>query len=267
MGTLLRLLLAGLISLFSVFTYCTSSSENPVTGEVQRVSISHEDEAMLGRQAAPEMVARHGGLSRDGAAAVVKEIGAELVESVADSLPYAFEFHLLADSKTINAFALPGGQIFVTEAMLARLKTRGQLAGVLAHEVAHVVARHGAEHLAKARLAEGLTGAAVIASYDPSNPSSAQRAQMARLVAGLVNMRFGRADELEADEWGVKLAAEAGYDPHALLDVMDVLEQASSGGRPPEFFSTHPNPENRRQRIAQAISALYPDGLPAGLEP
>ena len=267
MGTLIRLLLAGVISLISVFSYCSQSSDNPVTGEKQRVSITYEEEALLGRQAAGQMAERFGGISVDPAGQAVKEVGAELVQSVAKELPYSFEFHLLADRETVNAFALPGGQVFLTEGLLAQLKTRGQLAGVLAHEVAHVVARHGAERLAKQQLTQGLTGAAVLASYDPSNPSSAQRAQMSQLVAGLMSMRYGRADELEADEWGVKLSTEAGYDPRALVDVMDILEKASARGYTPELFSTHPNPENRRQRISEAITALYPQGLPKDLEP
>src|SRR5690606_28127547 len=118
-----------------------------------------------------------------------------------------FEFHVLADQQTINAFALPGGQVFVTEGLLQLLETEGELAGVLAHEIFHVVGRHSAEQVARAQLAEGLTGAAVIAAYDPNDPSSAQSAQVALLVGQVVNMRFGREDELESDHEGVSYMA------------------------------------------------------------
>src|SRR5690606_26163857 len=141
-----------------------------------------------------------------------------------------------------NAFALPGGQVFITAALLSRLRSEGQVAGVLGHEIGHVVARHGAEHMAKARLTQGLTGAAVLATYDPSDPSSRGSAAVAALIGQMVNMRFGREDELESDRLGVRFMAEAGYDPRSMVEVMKVLQEAAGGGRQPEFFSTHPNP-------------------------
>jgi predicted Zn-dependent protease len=119
-----------------------------------------------------------------------------------------------------------------------------------------VVARHSAEHIAKAKLTEGLTGAAVIAAYDPENPSSASRAQIALLIGQLITLKYGRDDELESDTLGVCFMNDAGYDPNEMTAVMQVLASAQTGGRPPEFFSTHPNPENRIQRIQQAIQNI-----------
>jgi beta-barrel assembly-enhancing protease len=80
-------------------------------------------------------------------------------------------------------------------------------------------------------------------------------------------MKFGRADELESDKLGVRFLAESGYDPRSMLKVMEVLKSAGGGSRTPEFFSTHPNPENRIEHINQAIKERYPNGLPAGLTP
>jgi predicted Zn-dependent protease len=117
-----------------------------------------------------------------------------------------------------------------------------------------VVARHSAEQIAKARLTEGLTGAAVIASYDPNDPNSARTAQMAMVIGQLVNMKFGREDELESDVLGVCFMQDAGYDPNQLIDVMEILDRASQGNRPPEFLSTHPDPGNRTQRIQETIA-------------
>jgi predicted Zn-dependent protease len=86
------------------------------------------------------------------------------------------------------------------------------------------------------------------------------------MIGNLVNMKFGRADELEADQLGVKFIAQAGYDPRAMLGVMEVLKSSGAGARQPEFYSTHPNPENRSARIEEAIRQQYPDGVPAGLK-
>lgn len=268
MKVLFRLIIAAIVALSSLFSYCTSSSQNVITGEEQRVGLTAEEEVLLGQQSAPEMIAEYGGLDTDSSAADrVQRIGKELISPIKDKLPYAYEFHLLDDPKTINAFALPGGQVFLTEGLYRELKTDGQLAGVLGHEISHVVARHGAEHIAKAQLTQGLTGAALIATYDPENSNSRQRAQMAVLVGQLVNMKFGREDELEADRLGLGLTAEAGYDPRSLKDVMDVLAKAGDGKAPPEFFSTHPNPKNRKSKIDEAIATLFPDGVPSGLTP
>ncbi|MGB8980782.1 MAG: M48 family metalloprotease, partial [Anaerolineales bacterium] len=189
--------------------------------------------------------------------AILDQIGQEIVQaSPAGSSPYEFDFHLLDDAQTINAFALPGGQIFITRALYDKLQTEGELAGVLGHEIGHVVARHSAEHIAKAKLTEGLTGAAVIAAYDPDNPSSVSRAQIAVLVGQLINLKFGREDELESDYLGVCFLNDAGYDPNDLIGVMQVLATSRQGNQPPEFFSTHPNPESRVQRIQESIQNI-----------
>jgi predicted Zn-dependent protease len=137
----------------------------------------------------------------------------------------------------------------------------------MAHEMGHVVGRHAAEQLADQQLAQGLSGAAVIAAYDPENPNSGlTTAQLAALISGLVNLRYGREDELQSDRLGVQFLAEAGYDPHSMVALMEILSQASEGNSPPEFFSTHPNPDNRIERILEAIEEEFPQGVPAGLE-
>lgn len=265
-----RLLIALVIAGISLFSYYAASSRNPVTDEVQHVSMSPEQEIAMGLQAAPKMADQHGGLhSNREAQELVDDIGNQLVSvsTLAGKTEYPFEFHVLADEQTINAFALPGGQVFVTAGLLGRLDSDGKIAGVLAHEIGHVIERHGAEHLAKAQLTQGLTGAAVIAAYDPDNPRSYQSAAVAMAIGQLVNMKFGRDDELEADRWGVRLTAEAGYDPRSMIGVMEVLAEASQGQKPPEFFSTHPDPGRRIERIEQAIRESFPDGIPEDLKP
>lgn len=264
----LRIIVALFVAIGALVSYFTLKQENPITGETQRIGISTEQEIALGLQAAPQMAEQFGGESTNAeAVAAVQQIGNRIVEqSKARNSDYQFEFHVLADDQTVNAFALPGGPIFITEGLLKLLRTEGEVAGVLAHEIGHVIARHSAEHIAKQQLTQGLTGAAVIATYDPSDPSSRNSAAVAMVIGNLVNMKFGREDELESDRWGVKLMAEAGYDPHAMIRVMEVLRDAGGGGGTPEFFSTHPNPENRIAKIQEAIQAEFPNGLPEGLE-
>jgi len=263
-----RLLIAAFVVIVSLVSYFGASVYNPVTDEEQYISMTVDQEIALGLQAAPEMAAQYGGLHPDQEAqALIDQVGERLVsQSAAANTEYRFEFNLLADDETINAFALPGGPIFITAGLMKRLQSEGELAGVLGHEIGHVVARHSAEHIAKAQLTEGLTGAAVIAAYDPDNPASGeQAAAVAAMIGQAVNMRYGREDELESDRLGVRFMAEAGYDPRALIRVMEVLREASSGAQQPEFFSTHPNPDRRIEQIQAAIDQQFPDGVPEGL--
>ena len=253
-----RLIFALLLAGVSLFSYFSSRQDNPVTGETQYIDITPEQEIALGLQAAPEISAEFGGEDANQAdQAVVDQIGNSIVQgSPASQTPYEYEFHLLGDPQTVNAFALPGGQVFVTRAIFDRMNTEGMLAGVLSHEIGHVVARHSAEQIAKAKLTEGLTGAAVIATYDPNNPASAGSAQVAMLIGQLINLKYGRDDELEADALGVCFMNETGYDPNDMIKVMQVLASLDQGGRQPEWFSTHPNPESRITRIQQAIQNI-----------
>lgn len=263
-----RILIALIVAGFSLISYFGSRSYNEVTEENQFVSVSPEQEIVMGLEAAPEMSRQHGGLHPDqGLQSYVDSVCQRLTaNSEAGDTEWPFECHLLADGETINAFALPGGQMFITAALFERLETEGQLAGVMAHEIGHVVARHATQRIAKMELTQGLSGAVVIATYDPDNPSSQGAAQVAALVGQLVNMKFGRDDELQSDRLGVEFMSDAGYDPRSMIGVMEILAEASEGSRPPEFFSTHPNPENRISRIQEAIETVFPNGVPSGLQ-
>ena len=264
-----RLIIAGVVALIAIIGYYSNSFLNPVTGRKQHIAMTVDQEIALGLQAAQEMAQQFGGLSPDpDAQAMVDRIGGAIASRIETATEtYPFEFHVLADRQTVNAFALPGGQIFITEALMDRFETEGQLAGVLGHEIGHVVGRHSAEQLAKAELTQGLTGAAVIAAYDPENPGSIGTAQIAAIVGQIVNMKFSREHELESDRLAVRFIADAGYDPRALIHVMQILAEASGGAGPPEFMSTHPDPGNRIARIEEAIAAEFPNGLPDGLKP
>lgn len=258
-----RLPIALLIALFAVVSYFMSREENPFTGETQAIALSREQEIALGLQSAPEMAQQFGGVDPDTAAQQrVRGIGARLVRSgPAAASGYHFQFTLLGDDRTVNAFALPGGPVFITRALFDRLQSEAQLAGVLGHEIGHVLGRHAAEQLATSRLLQGLVGAVGVATSDEYGRS--REAMLAQVAAQIAQLKYGRDDELQSDTLGVGLMADAGYDPHALIAVMDILEEASGGSGGPEFMSTHPDPGNRRETIGRAIEARAAAGAPS----
>ena len=251
-----RIIMALLLAVVPLGTYFFSTQEvyNPVTGETQRVSMSAEQEIQMGLQSAPQISQQFGGLlDNSSAQALVDRVGEKIVQaSKAGESDYRFDFHVLADRSTVNAFALPGGQIFITAALLERFDSEAQLAGVLAHEIGHVVGRHASEQMAKARLTQGLTGAAAVVLDGGASPETAQ---MVGAVNQLITSGHSREDELESDRLGVQFMMDAGYDPEALIDVMRILAEASGGGSQPEFFSTHPNSGQRIEQIQEAIEA------------
>jgi predicted Zn-dependent protease len=266
-----RLVIAIIIALIAVISYYgRPGDENKITGKTERVAMHDEgEEIAMGLQARPEMVQQFGGVDPDPRArAHVEQMGKQLLSALDKKLaaegrtnPYRDNFHftLLADPKTINAFALPGGQVFITEALYRDLETEGQLAGVLGHEMGHVIERHSNKQMAKSQLFQGLATAGGIAGGDQ------QSAQMSQAIAQMVTMKYGRGDELEADKWGVRLMEMAGYDPNSMIGVMEVLEKAAGNG-PPEFFSTHPNPPHRIEEIKKDIQEQFPNGLRPGLQ-
>ncbi|BAU64605.1 hypothetical protein STA3757_19770 [Stanieria sp. NIES-3757] len=264
---LVRLSIGLLFSIFALFNYFVNVTENPITGEKQRLQLSPRQEVVIGLQSRQEMAAKYNGLYPDQTLqAYVDEVGNRIVEqSSVNQSPYPFEFHLLRDTQTINAFALPGGQVFITVALLSRLNSEAQLAGVLGHEIAHVVARHGAEHLAKQQLGAALVNAVGIAASD--TPEGArQTAILAQAVNQMVNLKYGREDELESDRLGFRFMTEAGYNPQGIVELMQILASSKNGQQPPEFFSTHPNPGNRTERLEAIIQENFPNGIPAELE-
>ncbi len=258
-GCSLRLIMAAVVVAISLITYFSSQSVNPVTNEVQHVSMSPDQEIAMGLQAAPEMAAEFGGLDPSAADQQrVEQIGQHIVQySPAHTTPYEFNYSLLADNQTVNAFALPGGLVFITRGLYDLLGNDAELAGVLGHETGHVVARHSAEQIAKAQLTEGLTGAAVMAACDPYNPNGCMAAsEVAAVVGQLINMKYSRDDETEADWLGVCFMNESGYDPHQMISVMQILASISQSSYMPEFLSTHPDPGNRITQIRADIQNI-----------
>lgn len=241
-----RLLIGAAIAIFFVLKRFSQREENQYTGRMQTISMSAENEIAIGIQNAPQMAQQHGGLHPDNRLqAMVDNVGNKLVNnSIAKQTPYKYEFHLLNDPKTINAFALPGGQIFITYALFSKLENEDQLAGVLGHEIGHVLGRHSAERIAESEYWQGLATAGSVG------------ADMGGLIGGIGQNKLltnGRDDELESDDLGVKFMIKSGYNPEEMIGVMKILKAAAGPNRVPEFKSTHPDPENRIEHIRESI--------------
>lgn len=245
-GLKIRLLIGVAIVAFALFKNCSNKEENPYTGKTQSITMSPEEEIAIGLQHAPAMAEQHGGLHQDQQLqAFVDQVGHKLVqESMARETPYKYDFHLLQDEQTVNAFALPGGQIFITYALLSKLENEDQVAGVLGHEIGHVLGKHSAERVANSEMWSTISMGAEVGGG---------MGGAAGAIGQNILLGNGRDDELESDDLGVRFMIRAGYDPYQMIGVMKILKAASGGSRQPEFASTHPDPENRIEQIRESI--------------
>ena len=240
-----RLLIGLAVIAFAFLRRCSQQETNPWTGRTQAISLSPQQEITIGLQSAPQMAQQHGGLHPNTEyQSLVDNVGNRLVSSsIANKTPYKYEFHLLADDKTINAFALPGGQCFITYALFSKLENEDQLAGVLGHEIGHVLGRHSNERITDSEFWKFFIMGAGAADLG----GIAQQYGQGQLLAN------GRDDELESDDLGVRFMIRAGYNPEEMIGVMEILKDAAGPNRVPEFQSTHPDPENRIEKIRESI--------------
>jgi predicted Zn-dependent protease len=241
----IRIVIGLVIVAFALIQRWNNQEENPYTGRVQNINMTSEQEIAIGLQSAPEVAQQYGGLYPDERLqTLVDVIGNRLVQnSIARESPYEYEFHLLADDETINAFALPGGQIFITYALFKQLN-EAQLAGVLGHEIGHVIGRHSAERIADSNFWKTVSmGASVGADAGTLVGSIGQNTLLTN----------GREDELESDDLGVLFMMQSNYQPEEMIGVMRILKAAAGPDRVPEFQSTHPDPDNRIERIQESI--------------
>ena len=247
--------------LFGVVVYFFSAEENPVTGETQRVAFEVDEEIEIGLRSRDELATRMGGVLPAGHphARVTRRVGSRLadrldrrVRSEGRDNPFAFEFHVAGSRDIVNAVALPGGQIFVTDGLMRLLNSEDQLAAVLAHEMGHVVHRHASERMARAKL-KAAAGSAVTVASDRERTG-----WVAGFLSELTDLRYGRRQELESDSYALDLMADAGYDPTAMSELLDILERAGGRGGP-EFLSTHPHPDSRRDQVEAWIERSAAD--------
>jgi predicted Zn-dependent protease len=225
---------------------------NPATGQRQIILMSEQQEVQLGRESDAQIRQEMGVYKDDALQRYIAGIGAKLVpQAHRPDLPWTFT---VVDEAAVNAFALPGGFIYITRGILPFLQNEAELAGVLGHEVGHVDARHSAQQYSK-QVGAGL-GLAVAGIFAPST-------QPLQGIAGaglqMLFLKYGREDELQADQLGVGYAARAGWDPHgvpAMLNTLARLDEATGSSRGvPNWALTHPPAEDRVTRVQEAVAA------------
>src|SRR5512134_1860794 len=229
---------------------------NPATGRKQLMLVSEAQEIAMGKGADQEAVAAYGLYPDTQVQAYVEGLGQRLAKaSERPSLPWSFK---VVDDATVNAFALPGGFIYVTRGIMAHLRSEAELAGVLGHEIGHVTGRHSAAQMSKQQLAMG--GLVVGMMVEPELQRFGGLAQQG---LGLLFLKFGRDDENEADELGLRYMTREDYAPGEMIEVFGVLDRVSSAagaGRMPDWLSTHPSPGNRQAHIQELITKTGAQG-------
>lgn len=234
-----------------------SCAVNPATGERQLSFIGEEQEIQMGREATQQVEASIGLVENPELQSYVSRIGQELAAtSERPDLPWSFE---VVDDPVVNAFALPGGFIYVTRGILAHFQSEAELAGVLGHEIGHVTARHSVNQLSRQQLGQLGLGVGMVLSEDIRRYGDVLQAGL-----GLLSLKYSRDDETESDELGVRYMGRAGYEPEALIGVFEMLASVSGGegGRVPEWQSTHPYPENREAHLREVMASQ--ENAPAG---
>ncbi len=241
---------AGLLLLLVTAVAC---ARNPVTGRREIALISEAQEIQMGTQGAQEIAATLGLVEDEALQQYVQRIGAGLAaDAERPGLPWTFR---VVDDPTPNAFALPGGFIFVTRGMMNLMNSEAELASVLGHEIAHVTARHSVQQLSQAQLAQlGLGLGAVLAPEIVG-----QYGELASAGLQLLFLKYGRDDERQADELGFRYALADGYDVREFADVFAALQRLgeSAGSSPvPSFLATHPDPGERVETAQRRVAAL-----------
>ena len=231
---------------------------NPATGRSQFIVMSRATEIQTGTELKPQLTQEYGGELSDAVAqAYLTEVGSAMAATTEGDFPsLPWEFTLL-DSDVINAFALPGGKVFISRGLVSRMADEAQMAGVIGHEIGHVTARHVNDRM----LSVGLTqfGQTIVDAALAGRADAIR--QVGTAVYGLggqgVITGFSRGQELESDALGIRYMTNVGYDPVAQREVMEILAQASAGPRQVEFLSTHPYPETRIRRIDELLATEY----------
>lgn len=239
-----------------LFLALAGCAQNPVTGQSDFVMLSEDSEIAIGRANHPKIIKQYGRYEDEALQAYVQSVGERLAKvSHRNDLIYRFT---VLDSPVINAFALPGGYIYITRGLMAYLNSEAELAAVLGHEIGHVTARHGVRQQSAAQAANlGYTIGAIL--FPELRAQGSQ--QVFNVLGGALLSGYGREHELESDALGAEYLARTGYDPDAMIDVIRVLknqeifakEQAKKLGKEVQgyhgLFASHPDNDTRLHEV------------------
>ncbi len=260
-----RRLTFGLAALPALAVLAWGCATNPATGQSEIMLVSESQEIAMGKEAAAEVPQSTPFYQDSAVQRYVAKLGAKLA-AAGERPNLAWEFHVV-DDPGVNAFALPGGYIFVTRGLMTDLNSEAELAAVMGHECGHVTARHSARQITRSQIAQvGLVAGSI------ASKTFSQYAGQAQQGLQLLFLKYGRGDESQADMLGFRYALKTGYDVRAMRDVfitLDNVSNAAGGSRVPEWQSTHPAPANRIQATDQRLAQTKVnfDSLYLGREP
>ena len=227
-------------------------ARNPVTGKSELSLVSEAQEIQMGQQGAKEVEQSIGFYKDPAVNAYVADLGKRMA-AVSERPDLPWEFHVVDDA-AVNAFAIPGGFIYVTRGLMSAINSEAELAGVIGHEIAHVTHRHSVQQISKSQLAQLGLGIGSILSSD-----IAKFGQLAGAGLGLLFLKYGRDAENQADQSGFRYALGQNYDVRTMPNVfvtLGRLSEASGAGKLPEWMSTHPDPGNRIQHIEKMLDTV-----------
>jgi beta-barrel assembly-enhancing protease len=255
-GATLFILAPALVLLFAAPFALLAQTAGPQLPNPGNPSIGRDQQQKLGLQAAAEVYKQMPVLPDSSPETqYIRQVGRRLVATIPAQYSWPFDFHVVAQ-KEINAFALPGGEMFVNIGTITAAANEAQLVGVMSHEMSHVYMQHSAKQMQKAQLTEGLAGLAGEILGAKGGVLGTLGQQGVQIGAGMLVLRYSRSDESQADSVGAMIMYRAGYDPQALADFFKTLE--AQGGAGPQFLSDHPNPGNRDLAIQKEIMPWPP---------
>lgn len=236
-----------------IAAFLAACAHAPVTGRQQLMLIPESQAVQLGLQSYDEILAKSR-ISKDPKYVdQVQRVGGRIAR-VSDHPDYQWEFKVIDDPKTVNAFALPGGKVAVYTGLLDLGLSDAELGAVLGHEIGHAIAQHGRE-----RMSQALGLQLGLGALNASGKVSPQLMPVVQAALGIgVELPFSRLQESEADTIGLNLMAQAGYDPHAAVSLWKKMSAMAGGNKPPELLSTHPSDERRIRDIEAQLPKVMP---------
>ena len=246
------------LSLMFLMTACSKSY---VDGKPEFMMVSEADEIEMGREYDPIIVAQYGMYNDEELVAYIDQLG-QSIAGVSQRANLDYTFRML-DTPVVNAFALPGGYVYVTRGILAFMNSEDEIAGVMGHEVGHVVGRHSAKQMSKSVVASGFGVLNVVSRVAPTAGALLQA------PGQIVLLKYSRDQEEESDLLGVEYSTRLGYDAVQMAGFFEMLNKMSDGERPPGFLSTHPDPGDRYERVSELTSEWQQkiDYKPRNLDP